>query len=198
MNKLDVLTEYFRKFPGIGPRQARRFALFLLASGEDFRKRISESIADISTYVRQCGDCQRFFSTERNDILCALCESKTRDSSMLMLVERDTDLDAIEKSGAYRGRYFVLGGSIPVISDDAKAHIRTGELELLLSRRTDIREVILALSATPHGEHTSLYLIGMLTKRGLPITKLGRGLSSGVELEYIDADTMRDAFSSRK
>lgn len=196
------LREYFERFPGIGARQARRFVYWLLSEDVSFVKNLSELLLELKKDAKQCGECFRFYSS----IDCSLCRDLNRDNSKIMVVEKDVDLENIEKTGVYAGRYFVLGGVIPLGQLDKKAekNVRLKELynRIEQSAKNGLKEIIFALSATIEGDNTTRYLekiLEPLTKKNqLKITRFGRGLSTGTELEYIDADTLKNALENRK
>ncbi len=200
------LADLFMHFPGIGARQARRFVYHLLALAPAERAEISRLVSDLSRDIAQCSSCQRYFvlrSQSKHPSLCDLCSDAGRDKSLLLLVEKDADLDNIRKTGAYQGHYFVLGGSIPILEKNPESRIRTS---LLLTRveaagEQGLSELILALSATPQGDHTSEYLRMLLEplakKYSFSMTTLGRGLSTGTELEYSDDETILEALKHR-
>jgi recombination protein RecR len=197
MDKVDELARAFERFPGIGPRQAKRFVYHLLAVAAGDRSRLAQLIDEVGASVKQCRECLRFWSG--NGELCNYCADPSRDDGILMLVERDQDLIAMERTGSYRGRYFVLGG---VLTLSGKGAIRERDLVERVERRSNngLREIVLALSATSEGEHTSDHIRSLLQPlRGhLTLTVLGRGLATGSELEYADRETLSAAFSNRK
>lgn len=197
MDRVEELSRAFERFPGIGPRQARRFVYYLLAKPQGDRSRLADLISRIGDDVRQCAECLRFWSG--TGALCGYCSDSARDDAQLMLVEKDQDLLAIERSGSYRGRYFVLGG---VLTLSGKGAIRERELVERVEQRAKggLKELILALSATSEGEHTSDHIRSLLEPlRGhLRFSTLGRGLSTGSELEYADAPTLSGALQNRK
>lgn len=201
MNALNKLAELFGKFPGIGPRQARRFVYYLLQSSPTFRKELSALIHDLAGEVRQCALCYRYYTKNGgSDRHCGTCADDTRDRLSLMVVEKDVDIDAIERSGSYRGLYLVLGGVIPVL-ESKRDRARTKELARAVETRKPA-EVILALSLTTDGEHTTEQLRELLhplvEKGGIKISVLGRGLSTGSELEYADPETIKQALGNRR
>jgi recombination protein RecR len=201
MNDLEKLTEYFREFPGIGPRQAKRFVYFLLRKNDNYIKELSNLIPKIKQNTAVCSRCQKYFTKRHNENLCDICSSKNRDPSKLMIVARDTDLETIEKSGSFNGFYFVLGGLLPHLEEDAQKFIRIKELkELLLLTKEKAKEIILALNANPDGDNTANYLKKFLSKEfsNVKISVLGRGLSTGSELEYADKETIFNALENRK
>lgn len=206
MNAIDKLTEIFKSFPGIGPRQAKRFSYYLLTRKNDDLKILVNLIVSLKKEIGVCGSCFRFFVVRnRSDSnLCDICEDKTRNQSTLMIVSQDVDLENIEKSGSYRGLYFVIGGLLPILEKNPANKIRIAELTRLIDKRLKgelLKEIILALDLNPEGEHTGDYLTELLNTRikkgGLKISKLGRGLSTGTELEYSDAETLKNAIKNR-
>lgn len=203
MNSIDKLTEIFSKFPGIGPRQARRFVYFLLSRNGNFAGELTQAVQDLKRDIVQCSECMRFYpSTGTGQVLCNICSDDTRDSSMLMIVPRDIDHDALEKSGSYKGYYFVLGGVVPILDKEPEKRIRIDNLQKTINKRQgDLKEIILAMNANNDGEHTAQYLKESLSpvcqSLSLVISELGRGLSTGTELEYADPETLKSAFKHR-
>ena len=197
MDKIDELARAFAKLPGIGPRQAKRFVYHLLAAPGSDRTELAELVATLSKNVRQCPECLRFYNGS-TAATCNYCTTSSRDDALLMLVEKDQDLAAVERAGSYKGRYFVLGG---VLTLTGKGAIREKELLRAIEARMkkDLKEIILALSATSEGEHTADHVRTLLApyRDALKISVLGRGLATGSELEYSDAETLRAAFSNR-
>ncbi|PIR82213.1 recombination protein RecR [Candidatus Kaiserbacteria bacterium CG10_big_fil_rev_8_21_14_0_10_59_10] len=201
MDALDKLATLFARFPGIGPRQAHRFVQFLLRSSPSMRRELADSIRALGATVNQCDACMRYHAGAKG--LCALCADPARDASMLAVVSSDADLAALERSGTYRGHYFVLGGTISLASEKAKA-LRERELLSRAQERASagLREVILALPANPEGDYTAIHvrdaLAALAARHGWKITMLGRGLSTGSELEYADAETLKSALENRR
>lgn len=198
MSDIDRLTELFTRFPGIGPRQARRFVFFLLRADSGYRNMLIRAIQETSENIKQCSKCLRFAPLHVQQPLCDLCANTGRSREQLMLVEKDTDVEQMERSGAYHGQYFVLGGTLSLTRK--KATIREKELIGYLQKHgSEINEIILALSATPDGEYTSEHVQGLLKEQSgaATVTVLGRGLSTGSELEYADATTLKQALKNR-
>ncbi|KKR39023.1 MAG: Recombination protein RecR [Parcubacteria group bacterium GW2011_GWB2_40_8] len=191
---MDKLIEYFLKFPGIGPRQAKRFAYFIAAQDESYVKNLAELILKVKRNSRTCVGCFRIFDAAGDGRLCDICSSPSRGGS-IMVVEKNVDLENIEKSGAYRGKYFVLGGVMPLTGNN-KNGIRLKELFEKIKKEKP-EEIILATSATTEGENTNRYIENILNPLGVKITKLGRGLSVGAELEYSDGRTIANALEGR-
>lgn len=212
MDHIEELARALSRLPGIGPRQAKRFVYFLLASPAAERSKLSELIASLGKSVHQCPECMRFFNPSTslgtggtNATICNYCTDKTRNDSQLMLVEKDQDLAAVERAGTYKGRYFILGG---VLTLTGKGAIREKELLKAIERRLKpreqgfplLKEIVLALSATSEGEHTTDRVRQLLApyRDQVKISELGRGLATGSELEYSDAETLRAALTNRK
>ena len=134
---------------------------------------------------------------------CPVCINTERNKSMLMIVEKDSDLEAIERSGVYKGSYFILGGTLPILEKNPESKIRVQELLALINKeKTTLTEIILACAVTPESEHTAEYVHHAIEQivedAHIKLTSLGRGLSTGTELEYSDADTLRFALEGRK
>lgn len=197
-DRIEDLTRALTRLPGIGPRQAKRFVYYLLAAPQSERNQLAQLITQLATDIRQCTLCMRFAPTN-HDSLCNYCADTARDNGMLMLVEKDQDVTAVERAGTYRGRYFVLGG---VLTLSGKGAIRERDLIRVVETRANngLREIVLALSATSEGEHTADRVREILTPLRGPLTlsELGRGLATGSELEYADSATLSAALRNRK
>lgn len=197
-DRIEDLARAFERFPGIGPRQAKRFVYHLLSVAPSDRVRLADLITNIGTDVRQCHMCMRFSPTN-SEGLCNYCSDTGRDDSLLMIVEKDQDLAAVERANTYRGRYFVLGG---VLTLSGKGQIRERDLIRVVETRAKegLGEIVLALSATSEGEHTADRIRELLAplRGALRLSQLGRGLATGSELEYTDAATLAGALQNRK
>ena len=197
-DRIEDLSAAFNRFPGIGPRQAKRFVYHLLAVPQSDRARLADLIANIGADVQQCRMCMRF-APVNTDVLCNYCSDSSRDSALLMIVEKDQDLVAVERAGTYRGRYVVLGG---VLTLSGKGTIRERDLVRIVEERsrTGLSEIVIALSATSEGEHTADRVREVLAPLRGPIliSELGRGLATGSELEYADSATLSAALQNRK
>ncbi|HCG99948.1 hypothetical protein A3J11_02575 [Candidatus Kaiserbacteria bacterium RIFCSPLOWO2_02_FULL_55_12] len=198
MDHIEELSRALARFPGIGPRQAKRFVYFLLANPAGERATLAELITSLGKSVHQCPDCLRFYNGTTATV-CNYCTDKARDDAQLMIVEKDQDLAAVERAGTYKGRYFVLGG---VLTLTGKGAIREKELLQAVEKRlkNNLKEIVLALSATSEGEHTADRVRALLApyRDQVKISVLGRGLATGSELEYSDAETLRAALTNRK
>ncbi len=190
------------KFPGIGTRQAKRFVYFLLAQNPHFVENLAYEISELKKNITQCNSCFRFYPSIGGGSVCDICIGEN-DSAVLLVVEKDMDFESMRRSGGYAGKYFILGGTIPVLERDPASKIRIRELLTRIEQGASegLSEVILALSANPEGDFTREYVIKtlgpVLGQLSIAITTLGRGLSTGTELEYSDADTIKHALKNR-
>lgn len=205
MDTIDKLTEIFKEFPGIGERQAKRFVYFLMARNPSYAQNLSELVLELKKEVAQCKECFKFFiMTNNKEKICNICGDKNIDSSTLMIVEKDSDLESIQKSGVYHGKYFILGGLVPVVEKTTKSRVRISELQEKIKReeKNGLKEIILAFSISPQGDHTDQYVREQLRdvaeKLEIKISSLGKGLSTGTELEYSDNDTLKNALKNRQ
>lgn len=211
MDNFRKLEEIFAKFPGIGPRQARRFVYYILSRPNSTVSEFIRLLGEVRKQTSECEACHRLFihaeylhnnsKVINTNNLCSICSDKNRDHSTLVIVARDSDFESIEKSGAYRGLYFILGGTIPILDKEPEKRIR---LELLLhyiKSLENLGEIILSLNTTPDGENTAEIVrdaIGKIIDTAkIKITVLGRGLSTGSELEYADSETIKFALKNR-
>lgn len=203
MDVIERLTEIFKEFPGIGERQARRFVYFLMAKNPAYSEDLRSLIADLKKEVSQCKECFKFFlASKSKGNFCEICANSNTDNSTLMVVEKDSDLESVNKSRVYGGRYFILGGLVPIVEKTTKKRVRIEELKEKVKKSSELKEVILAFSLSPQGDHTDQYVREELgetaAKQGLKISSLGKGLSTGTELEYSDNDTLRNALKNRQ
>ena len=209
MDSFNKLADLFRQFPGIGPRQAKRFVFFLLSRDKIFLNELTELISALKEKVTQCESCFRYFQKRNGastSLVCSICADPNRDTDKLMVVAKDTDLEAMEKSGTYHGKYFVLGGTLTLVERKNADKLRFRELLALIENRLRhesaiLKEIILALSANTEGEYTAdelrKALTPLLASTNIKITILGRGLSTGSELEYADSTTLKNALKNR-
>ena len=197
MDSIERLVLLFEKFPGIGPRQAGRFVQYLLRNSPALRRELIDAVQTLGGSVHQCAECMRHHSGKEK--VCVLCASPKRDVQYLAVVASDADLSALEKSDTYKGRYFVLGGTISLASEKTNG-LRIKQLldSLPLRIKNGLKEVILAFPANPEGDATAIRLREELTSSKLTITSLGRGLSTGSELEYADPETIKSALEGRR
>ena len=206
MNPIDKLAEKFKEFPGIGERQAKRFVYFLLHKNPSYVKELGDAVLSIRNEINQCPSCYVFFQSSSGvkGAPCQVCSDPKTDHSSLLIVEKDADYENIKKSKNYAGMYFILGGLVPIVTKETPSYVRINDLLKTIKERAEkdtLKEVILALSLNPGGEHTDTYLRESLTNLqkdyNLNIVSLGRGLSTGTELEYSDSETINNALRNR-
>lgn len=200
MNNLDKLISLFELFPGVGARQAKRFAFHILTMSDVDSTELATLITGLKGSVTECASCHRFFATQTGNI-CSICSSVNRDHSRLLVVERDSDVQAIERAGVYDGLYFVIGGTVPLLNS-ADNKLRAGALKATVETRLSqgLCEIILGFSVNPDGENTARFIASMLNPilmSNVSLTYLGRGLSTGSELEYADPETIKNALHNR-
>lgn len=206
MNSIEKLTELFREFPGIGPRQAKRFSYFLLRKNNTYIQNLSQTISHLKNEVTICPSCFQYFQKEKREEikLCPVCRDKNRNRGLLMVVQKDVDFEIVEKSKIYNGYYFILGGSVPVLAKEPNKSVRLKELfkQVEVRLKNGLQEIILATNTDTEGENTAEQvkktLRPLIKKQNLRISKLGRGLSTGSELEYSDPDTIVHALKNRE
>jgi recombination protein RecR len=204
MNTLDSLIRYFETFPGVGGRQAKRFAFHVLRMGEADTKELARLIESIKQKVVECSSCHRYFASENSlSVICSICSSNNRNHNRLLVVERDSDIQAIERAGVFDGLYFVLGGTVPLLNAKDNAKLRGGTLKTTVENRIPdgLEEIILGFSINPDGENTARFVESIIadlaTDSQIKISYLGRGLSTGSELEYADTETIKNALQNR-
>lgn len=203
MNKLEKINEYFERFPGVGARQARRFSFFILSMEPEETKELAELISSIRETVNECKSCRKFYAHNGNSTYCDICSDPNRDHNKLLVVERDVDITPIERSGVYDGLYFVLGGTLPLLETKETQRLRSNGLKKLIEARLPdgLSEIILAFSINPDGENTARFVESLISKieniNKVKVTELGRGLSTGSELEYSDPETIKNALKNR-
>jgi len=210
-NKFQKLIEFFTKLPGIGPRQATRLALALFEWPATDLEEFSASIADIKKGVTFCKECFNFADSSSTTFdnskvvgaeeKCAICASVKRDKTRIAVVEKITDLESMEKTGAFNGVYHVLGGAINPADGSLPEKLKIAELigrVKKLQKLTPDIEIILATNPNTAGETTALYLEEELRPLKVKITRLARGLASGSSVEYADKTTLANALKHRK
>lgn len=201
-NIIEKLSTMFENFPGVGPRQAKRFVYALINKDEDFIKNLSSLILELKTKINRCLICFYAFAAENASQKCLFCENPNRDKNILMVIQKEIDLENIEKSKCYNGKYFILGGAISLLKPDTVKNIRMRELFYRVKNDENLKEIIIAMNADKEGEATVLYIEKIMEpfikSRELKITRFGRGLQSGAEIEYADINTLQNAFLNRK
>ncbi len=187
------LVEALRVLPGVGPKSAQRMAYHLLERNREGALQLAASLQEAVEKVGHCSSCRTLSETE----LCPICNSERRDASLLCVVESPSDVEAIEHTSVYKGRYFVLMGHLSPLDGIGPEDIG---LDLLAQRLDsgDITEVILATNPTVEGEATAHYISDMVHSRGIRVTRIAHGVPLGGELEYVDGGTLSHAFTGRR
>lgn len=190
---LSNLIEQFQKLPTIGKKSAQRLAMSIVLSDEKSVKEFADALIDVKEKIKYCENCGNI--TE--DDLCDICKDITRYEDCLCVVEDINDLIAIEKSGAFHGKYHVLGGLISPSDGIGPEELN---IDKLLKRITDenIKEIILAISSTIEGETTSIFLSNLLAKKNVRLSKIAQGIPVGSNLEYFDQLTLERAIEDRR
>lgn len=190
---LEGLIEALRRLPGVGVKSAQRMAYHLLQHDRDGARRLANALTDATQRMRHCQRCHTFTESE----VCSTCLDPRRDGSLLCVVENPADQAALERSGSYKGLYFVLMGRLNPLQGVGPDQIGA---QALLARASDgvVQEVILATGFTAEGEVTAQALATALKARGLKVTRLSRGLPAGGELEYVDLGTLAYAMGDRR
>ena len=188
----DLIDELGR-LPGVGPKSAQRIAFHLLEIEEDQAAKLSEVLREVRSKVRFCEECGNISEEER----CNFCVNPSRDQNTICVVEESKDVQAIERTKEFRGRYHVLGGAISPIAGIGPDQLR---IKALMTRLADssIKEVIIATNPNLEGEATATYLTRMLAGMDIAVFKLASGLPVGGDLEYADEVTLGRAFEGKR
>lgn len=190
---LTLLVQRLARLPGIGEKTATRLAFFILRSPEKYAQELGQAIMDLKAKLKPCSVC--FHLTEQDP--CAICEDPRRDSSTICVVAQPQDLLAIERTGAFRGRYHVLHGVLSPLDGIGPEDLHIKEL---LQRLTDapVEELILATSPNVEGDATALYLARLIKPLGVHVSRIASGVPIGGDLEYTDEVTLNRALESRR
>jgi recombination protein RecR len=193
MTDLDRLIQLLAKLPGLGPRSARRAALFLLKRRESLMQPLAAAMTETAAQVHACSICGNLDTVDP----CGICADRRRDAGLVCVVEDVADLWAIERTGAYAGRYHVLGGTLSALEGVGPEDLH---IDALLARLESggAREVILAMNATVEGQTTAHYIIDRLAGSAVQVSRLAHGVPVGGELDYLDEGTLAAALASRQ
>ncbi len=201
------LIDIFSKFPGVGRRSAARFVFYLLKASKEDVEELLSAVTELRVNIALCSFCfNPFDSREDGDAtLCTICRDSGRDATLLCIVEKESDLEALEKTKKYNGLYFILGGTVGQLRREDLKKIRVDTLKEYIANPTKaglspttFSEIILAMNPTTEGEATMLYLERILEPLKIKTTRLGRGLPMGGEMEYADEETLTSALESRR
>ena len=192
---IQNLITAFERLPGIGPKSASRLAFHLLRAPEDTSTQLADALNALKSQTAFCPECFNIMLAGRE--VCEVCSSPQRDNTVICVVEEPLDVLALERVGAFKGKYHVLHGVLSPIEgvgpDDLKIKPLLGRVA-----RGDVNEIILATNPSMEGDATALYLRQQLQQFGVHVTRLARGLPAGGDLEYADQNTLLRALSGRQ
>ncbi len=192
---IEQLTKLFLKFPGIGARQAKRFAYFILSQQESYVKNLSSSLLTARSFAQTCTRCHRIYEGSAGS--CNICSDTSRDQNTIAIVEKSADIDVFLKTD-YHGLFFILGSLIPITKKSIIDGTNASKLIERIKNDSAVKEVILAFPLTPNGDHTDFVIRDLLSNLNIKISSLGRGLSTGTELEYADPASLEASLKKRE
>lgn len=190
---VEDLREALRRLPGVGPKGAQRMAFHLLERDRDGAARIAAALGRALDAVLHCRRCNNFSDTET----CAICANPKRDAALLCVVETPADLESIEQAGAFNGLYFVLMGHLAPLEGIGPDQLSIDRLRRMVDS-DGVAEVVLATNLTVEGQATADFIASLFEGREVRVTRLARGVPVGGELEYLDAETLNQAFDERR
>lgn len=190
--EIERLIDLMAKLPGLGPRSARRAVLTMIKKRDRMLAPLARAMTEVAETARVCIECGNVDTTE----ICAICRDPRRDSSLICVVEDVADLWAMERAGAFRGRYHVLGGVLSALDGVGPEELRIGRLAERAAA-DGVAEIVLALGATMDGQTTAHYIADQL-RGGVRVTSLAQGVPVGGELDYLDDGTILAALTARK
>jgi recombination protein RecR len=190
---LENLIKYLSKLPGLGNRSAKRLALHLLKNKTSLMLPLAESIYRTAENIKKCTECGNYDTAE----ICNICSDAKRDNSIICVVEDVADLWAMDRSGMYRGKYHVLGGTLSAMDGVGPEDLNIPKL-LQRTKNEEVKEIILATNATVQGQTTAFYINDKLKDLGKNITRLAHGIPIGGELDFLDEGTLNTAMQARK
>ena len=193
MADIDRLIQLLARLPGLGPRSARRAALTLLKKRESFMEPLAQALASAASSIKACSRCGNLDDVDP----CNICRDEKRDDSVICIVEDVADLWALERTGSFKGRYHVLGGTLSALDDVGPEDLNIGTLVDRVNAG-GVGEVILATNVTVDGQTTAHYIVDRLASSGVKITRLAHGVPVGGELEYLDDGTLTTALKARQ
>jgi recombination protein RecR len=192
-SSLERLITHLSKLPGIGNKTAARLALYLFRAPQEYTETLAASIVEVKRDIGFCSIC--FNLTDEDP--CHICKDPNRDGTVLCVVEEVGDLLALEKAGAFKGRYHVLQGVLAPLDGIGPENLRIKEL-LERLRQEPIKEVILAINPSTEGEATATYIAGLVRKQGVSVSQIAQGIPMGGDLKYSDALTLQRAMEGRR
>jgi recombination protein RecR len=190
---LSRLIEEFGRLPGVGPKTAERLAFHILKAGQSEALALAEAIKDVKTKIKRCQICDNY----SEEPVCQICSDPRRDKSMICIVEQPKDVIALEKTGACKWVYHVLGGHIAPLEGIEPESLTIDKLVERV-RSGDVKEVIMATNPNMAGDGTALYISSLIKSAGVKITRLARGLPAGGTIEYSSGKILTDAIIGRQ
>ena len=194
MSAIDILIGEFARLPGIGRKTATRLTHHLLKQSDEQARRLADALVQVCEQIRPCAECGSF----TDESPCRICADPRRDASVLCVVEEPADIDAIERSGEFRGVYHVLGGHLSPLDGVGPDDLRLEALTARLGNGSAVREVIIATNPSMEGEVTATLVRDMLRGSDVRVSRLALGLPVGGDLEYADSVTVARALSARQ
>lgn len=201
---IQAVINQLADLPGIGPRQAARIVFHLLKLPKQTVERLARDIAALKEKIKICPVCLAGFEQENNAKTCAICADTKRFKTTICVVERESDIDSLEKTSVFKGTYHVIGENVDVLEKTTPPSIQQLldrisyiKKQLPLEKQKNM-EIVLAMNATVEGDALALHLAKLIAPLGIAVRRLGRGLASGAELEYADQQTLINALENRK
>jgi len=192
MKEIEKLIEAFRKFPSVGPKQAERFAMYVMRTNPCEMNALIESIINAKNNVRYCSRCNNYSS----DDLCDICLDSKRNRKYICIVENPFDIIAIEKTNAYNGLYYVIGSYIIPHNENLDFESKINKLKEIL-KQDSVEEVIVALNTTTEGQATALYIKKNISEYVKNVSRIAFGVPLGADIDYIDEYTLKYAINGR-
>lgn len=192
-DSIERLIQRLLKLPGIGRRSAERIIGYILHAKDVEVEFLAQGIQRVKKTIRLCSICRNFSESDT----CAICQDSKRNQALICVVENPQDVMALEKSASYKGLYHVLGGAISPLEGKHHNQLEIGSL-LARIKQGNIQEIILAMDADAEGEATALYLTQLLKPTKIKLTRIGVGIPSGANLEYLDSTTLASALDGRR
>ena len=192
-NDIERLINYLSKLPGLGPRSARRAALYMLKRREALMVPLLKALEDAAENIKPCATCGNLDTQDP----CAICANPERDASLICVVEEVADLWALERTHSYKGRYHILGGLLSALDGVGPEDLGIAGL-ISRAAAPEVEEIILAMSATVDGQTTAHFVTDRLQGQGVTITRLAHGVPVGGELDYLDDGTLSAALKARR
>jgi len=194
MQEIERVIQLLARLPGLGPRSARRAALMLIKRKDSLMEPLAMALKDAAENIRTCTRCGNLDTSD----ICAICQDTSREDGTICVVEQVADLWALERTGAFRGRYHVLGGVLSAIDGIGPEDLNIATLLDRVGPARSVGEVILAMNMTVDGQTTAHYITERLESSGVSVTRLAHGVPVGGELDYLDDGTLATALKSRR